>query len=169
MAPLRDRTEDIEELVEHFLKRFGEKLSRTVEGLEPDALEALGGYGWPGNIRELENVIERTLLFCDSDRIRAQDLPPEVVQPSGKQVRAAPATKPAAAQAAADGSRSLKEVVKGETKRLEREMILNALEETGGNVTRAARLLKISRKSLQLKMKELGLRQRGSTPDPDRG
>jgi DNA-binding NtrC family response regulator len=147
----------------------------------------LMAHTWPGNIRELENVLERTILFSEGSLIRAADLPPEI---SGAPPTPAPATvasglitpplgthlppplPPAAAPPALppppatppaiseERASSLKEIVRQETERVERELIIRALEETGGNVTQAARKLKISRKSLQNKMKEFGLRDR---------
>src|SRR5262249_16367273 len=156
IPPLRERREDIPLLVDHIIRRFNERLKKNVGGVEPEALDRLMAYGWPGNIRELENVLERTLLFSDGPRIRLSDLPPE----SGL---AAPplAGGPSAAGAERPGSAaSLKDIVRAETERVERELILRALDETGGNVTQAAKLLQISRKSLQMKMKEFGLRER---------
>jgi DNA-binding NtrC family response regulator len=148
LPPLRERRADISLLVDHFLGRFNERLKKRVQGCEPEALERLCAHSWPGNIRELENVMERAVLFGDGVRLKASDLPAELfAAPEG------------------DGrggkSASLKEAVRAETERVEREMIQRALEETGGNVTRAAQRLQISRKGLQLKMKELGLRERG--------
>jgi DNA-binding NtrC family response regulator len=158
LPPLRERICDLPLLVAHFVSRLNERLQKRVEGLEPEALERLAAYAWPGNIRELENVLERTVLFCDGPRIRVADLPPEIVgaPPGGAPVTAAEGGRREVASGA-----SLREAVRAETERVEREMIVRALEETGGNVTRAARTLKISRKSLQIKMKELGLRDRG--------
>jgi two-component system, NtrC family, response regulator AtoC len=172
-------------------------------------------YNWPGNIRELENVMERTILFSEGPEIRLENLPPELLhlgptpvaaEDSGGRVTgpgmAAVGTGapglPAAAASAAGGwgpaptsatptpmslpaplvpapaaaappsaAGSLKEAVRAETERVERELIQRALDETGGNVTQAARKLKISRKSLQTKMKEFGLRDREITKQGD--
>jgi DNA-binding NtrC family response regulator len=156
LPALRERAGDIPALVEHFLTKFNERLKKHVASIEPDALEALSSYPWPGNIRELENVIERAVLFCDGQKLRAEDLPLEVRGPL-----AAPLTPitDADLQAALAGEGGLKEHVKVAMSRLERELVGHALAQTGGNVTHAARLLKISRKGLQLKMKELGLRE----------
>ena len=148
LPPLRERRADIPLLVDHFVGRFNERLKKRMQGCEPEALEHLCAYSWPGNIRELENVTERSVLFGDGPRIKASDLPPELTATPGDEGRGAKAA-------------SLKEAVKAETERVEREMIVRALEETAGNVTRAAQRLQISRKSLQIKMKELGLRERG--------
>ncbi len=161
LPPLRERVGDIPLLVDHFLAKFNERLKKNVEGLEPAALELLGQYPWPGNIRELENVIERAVLFCDTQRLRADDLPPDLRGISAMSTAPLPE---ADLQAALAGEGGLKEHVKVAMSRLERELVSRALQQTGGNVTHAARLLKISRKGLQLKMKELGLRE---APTPD--
>ena len=119
-------------------------------------METLVQYPWPGNIRELENVIERAVLFCDTQQLRATDLPPEI---RGIPAMANVPLPEADLQAALAGEGGLKEHVKVAMSRLEKELVSRALQQTGGNVTHAARLLKISRKGLQLKMKELGLRE----------
>ncbi|MEP6865431.1 MAG: helix-turn-helix domain-containing protein, partial [Deltaproteobacteria bacterium] len=134
---------------------------------------------WPGNIRELENVLERTILFTKGDRIERADLqlsstPEPAIMPrtttneSGVMPIIVDTNRPGSdGDGDGDGetetSGSLKDAVRAETARVERELIVKALDETGGNVTQAARLLKISRKSLQMKMKEFGLRDRGDS------
>ncbi len=176
LPPLRDRRSDIPLLVEHFLARFNERLKKQITGVAEEALARLTAHPWPGNIRELENVLERTILLSEGPTILASDLPPEM---AGAPVANAPAplppstsapnltpplgtVTPAAGSAPSPEARasSLKEMVRQETERVERELIVRALEETTGNVTQAARRLKISRKSLQNKMKEFGLRDR---------
>jgi len=158
LPPLRERREDIPLLVQHFLSKHNTRLGRKVQGIQPAALSALVEHRWPGNIRELENVVERAILFCGGTEIGPGDLPPEL---SGERpAQAAPASGGAVFAAAAppgDDS-SMKDIVKQATAELERDLILRALAETQGNVTQAARKLKISRKSLQNKMKEFGLR-----------
>jgi DNA-binding NtrC family response regulator len=151
LPPLRERTSDVLVLASHFIKRFGERLNHAVRGVEPETQKLLLQYRWPGNVRELENVIERAVLFCDGELIRPRDLPTEIRD------SALGGLPPLPLGGEADG---LKEQVKAATSRLERELIERALRQTAGNVTHAARLLKISRKGLQLKMKELGLRER---------
>ena len=155
LPPLRERPDYLPKLVAHFVGKYNERLSRSVSGLTDDALRALTRYAWPGNIRELENVLERTMLFLDADIITLEDLPPEVTREG-----TAPAHIPIPALHLPAPESGLKEVVRETTNALEKQYISNALEETGGNVTRAAALLKISRKSLQNKMKEFGLRQK---------
>jgi len=74
LPALRERTGDIPLLVEHFLAKFNERLRKHVVGVEPDAMELLVQYPWPGNIRELENVVERAVLFCDAEKLHPGDL-----------------------------------------------------------------------------------------------
>ena len=146
-------------------------------------MDKLVNHGWQGNIRELENVIERTILFCEEPQIRVANLPPELIAappapavPGDGKIQApqassssgslplmpsSSATMPASSlPPVGEEVGSLKEAVRVETERVERELIQRALDETGGNVTQAARKLQISRKSLQTKMKELGLRDK---------
>ncbi|MEB2312851.1 MAG: sigma-54 dependent transcriptional regulator [Sorangiineae bacterium] len=162
LPSLRERAEDIPLLIGHFIEKFDARLGKSVAGIDGEAGAVLASYLWPGNIRELENVIERAVLFCDGERISAADLPPDVRQRAGGSTSASAAQPPAPEALGPDG---LKEQVKAAMSRLERELIVKALDQTGGNVTHAARLLKISRKGLQLKMKELGLRERDERVD----
>ena len=198
LPPLRERQQDIPLLVTHFIAKFNERLKKAVTGIAADALDALVRYPFPGNIRELENILERAVLLADSAVLGLRDLPAAAAVAPGSQAVPVSAGGPlvvamnvgsasaVAAQAGtstiagsamansavpvlavqdpASGPRaasSLKEIVRLETERVEREMIVKALEQTGGNVTQAARQLRISRKSLQTKMKELGLREKG--------
>ncbi len=155
LPALRERATDIPLLVEHFLAKFNDRLKKNVAGVEPEAMDLLVAYAWPGNIRELENVMERAVLFCDGSRLRVEDLPGEL-QGAASSVPP-PSDVPSSSSLAAAGG--LKEHVKIAMSRLERDLVSRALKQTNGNVTHAARLLKISRKGLQLKMKELGLRE----------
>ena len=174
IPPLRKRTGDIPLLVAHIIKKFNERLKKTISGIADDALAALETHNWPGNIRELENVLERTILFTKGDRIERTDLQLAGANDPHHATPLAGAATVSGAMAILDldddesvgsehlgsPSGSLKDIVRAETSRVERELIVKALDETGGNVTQAARLLKISRKSLQMKMKELGLRDK---------
>jgi nitrogen regulation protein NR(I) len=153
LPPLRERRGDIPMLAGHFVEKYNRKLNKKIEGIADDAMALLQGYNWPGNIRELENLIERVLLFADGPSITAKDLPEPVRQgsPSAPALSAAPLE-------ASTSEGGLKDIVRMKAAELEKDLITKALEETGGNVTRAAKLLQISRKSLQTKMKEFGLR-----------
>jgi two-component system response regulator AtoC len=135
LPPLRERKEDIEPLANYFLRKYEAKLEREEKTLSPDALSALSAYDWPGNIRELENVIERALILSDSDVITEKDLSIPQTTERKNPVQLQP----------------------GNLNDIEREAIKKALHETGGNQTRASRLLGIDRKTLYLKLKKYGL------------
>ncbi len=158
LPPLRERASDVPLLLSHFLDRFNAKLKRSIEGFDEEAMRLLMAYPWPGNIRELENVVERCMLFCDGGQVGAAHLPPEVRGNRAATLGGEVAVPMEVAVRSAEEGAGLKDVVKEATAKLERELIVRALAQTEGNVTHAARLLKISRKSLQTKMKELGLR-----------
>jgi two-component system, NtrC family, response regulator AtoC len=187
LPALRERRTDIPLLSRYFIAKLNARLKKNVDGIEPEAAECLNAHGWPGNIRELENVIERAVLFADGVRIRLEDLPGELRGPSSHSASAAralaeavtgdgagpalqstplppPVAPPMPAtdddEAAPSEGDGLKEQVKAAVRDIEKELIIRALRQTQSNVTHAARLLKISRKGLQLKMKELSLRER---------
>jgi two-component system response regulator AtoC len=157
LPPLRDRKDDIPPLVQHFIEKYDRRLGKKVERMEDEALALLLRYSWPGNIRELENLMERSVLFADGPVITAENLPESLVERTPGPSTPIAAVGPLGAIAAPSGA-SMKEIVRQAQAELERELISRALEETGGNVTRAAKRLQISRKSLQVKMKDLGLR-----------
>ncbi|PRP90070.1 Transcriptional regulatory protein ZraR [Enhygromyxa salina] len=177
LPPLRDRPEDVEPLLEHFLARSNERLGKEVKGFDAEALEALRSYSWQGNIRELENLVERMVLFASGDLIGVGELPDSFTSDesdddepeSGGEVGL-----PRAIRLPLDSlGLDLKEAVKAGSRRIEEALIREALAQTDANVTRSARKLGISRRSLQSKMKELGLREEiakqggVSSPSPD--
>jgi transcriptional regulator with PAS, ATPase and Fis domain len=157
LPPLRERRGDIPLLVEHFIAKYDQRLGKHVERVEDEAMQILLAYSWPGNIRELENLMERSVLFADGPVIHASSLPDSLREKTPGAAVPIAAVGPLGAIAAPSGA-SMKEIVRQAQAELEKELITRALEETGGNVTRAAKRLQISRKSLQVKMKELGLR-----------
>ena len=148
LPALRERKEDIDLLVRYFVQQFNERLKKHIVNLTPETLSSLRSFSWPGNIRQLENVLERMVLMSENDTLRISDLPPEIAAEVGPVAEATPGD-----------SVSFKELVKKQTQSVERDLIEKALEEKGGNVTRAAEKLGLSRKGLQLKMKELGVRR----------
>ncbi len=148
LPPLRERKGDIPLLVKAFFEKRKQMLNRAELQLDPEVLDHLTNHAWPGNIRELENLMERLVLLAEGSMVTQSDLPPECMKTANGVV-----------QSGMEWSESgLKDFVRRETGRIERDLISRALEDTEGNVTRAAQLLRISRKGLQLKMKELGLR-----------
>jgi two-component system response regulator AtoC len=171
--------EDLPALVQHFVLRCNERLGKSVRGFAEPALELLSRYAWPGNIRELENLVERMVLFASTPVIEAQALPDafhEIAAGADHGAHGVPLSE-VTTHAALGGSATvegaaerllrlplaslgldLKEAVRAGSRLVEEALITEALEQTQGNVTRSARLLGISRRSLQSKMKELGLR-----------
>jgi len=161
LPPLRDRPEDIPLLVDHFLEKYRKRLSKDVFGIDDAAMERLRSYRWPGNVRELENVMERSALFAEQGWITVDSLPNALRDEDDD--LAAPPRREAPQPRREPTVGPLKAIVRQHTESLEKELISRALEETRGNVTKAARKLEISRKSLQNKMKEFGLREPATT------
>ncbi len=139
LPPLRERVDDIPRLVEHFITMFNERALRRIpiSGIDGDAIEVMKRYHWPGNVRELSNVVESVFTFGNSPRIRLLDLGPRLSRGTSSRPPAAESFAPPRAPAAQPGMDEM-----------ERELIRRALEKTGGNKSRAARLLGISRKKL---------------------
>ena len=150
LPPLRERIQDLELFVAAFIDEFNRSMGRKMNGVSTEALELMRRYSWPGNIRELRNVIERAMVLCEGDEIQAAHLPAELSDaygPSRGGVRAdSPPDLP-------PGGVDLEDVVDD----LERHYIEQALEQTGGNQTEAAELLGISRDQLRYRMEKYGL------------
>ena len=133
VPPLRERPEDIPGLAAHFLRKYGRKMSKHIEGFTSEAMEKLINYSWPGNVRELENVVERAVILCDAERIGVQDLSITSMPPMKE-----PGANP-----------SLEE--------MEKDYILRVLKEANGNQSKASQILGIDRKTLYLKLKKYGI------------
>jgi two-component system, NtrC family, response regulator AtoC len=143
LPSLRTRREEIPQLTVHLMERHSRRLGIAVDGIEPDAMEVLLDYSWPGNIRELENVLERALVLTDNVTICLADLPEAVRRPA-----------PDTAGIGVDGDDLS---VKKHGARLERHLIQLALDRTGGNKTQAADLLELSPRALRYKIQEYGI------------
>jgi two-component system response regulator PilR (NtrC family) len=152
LPPLRERAEDIAALTERFVQRFAREMGKDVRGLTPDALRALERYQFPGNVRELENVIERAVALAGSRAIGLGDMPREVSGMSS-------ATGPSLVSLPEEGC-NLDEVM-GE---IERRLMLEALERTGGVRKAAAQLLGITFRSLRYRLEKHDL-DVGDAPD----
>lgn len=139
IPPLRDRREDIPLLVNHFLKKICKDNNLELKELQPDVLNALMNYSWPGNVRELENLIERLVLLSQGNPIGSDYLPPEILEGDER------------------AGKSLKEALDRQVAGAEKELIQEALEKAGGNRTKAAKLLGISRASLYNKLNQYGI------------
>jgi len=135
LPPLRERLEDLEPLVRHFILRCNQRLGRAVQGVSPQALALLGRHGWPGNVRELANVIERAMVAAGGNVILPEHLP--------SQLHAARVTGPAPAPLTLEAA--------------ERDQILRALDAAGGRRIAAAKLLGLSRRTLYRKLDRHGI------------
>jgi two-component system response regulator AtoC len=140
IPPLRDRAEDIPLLAEHLLKKLSFRMGRPLPKLSQDAMEKLCSYSFPGNVRELENVLERALIYRESGDIEAADI--DMCRPGLTAASGAEVENPTAASS---------------LEHIEREAIRRALIRSGGNRTRAATELGVSRKTIINKIKIYGL------------
>jgi len=149
LPALRERRDDIPVLISYFVDRFRKKLGREIQGLEEDVLDLFVNYDWPGNIREMENLLERLVLMARGQTIAMADVPEEIRQAVYEQSLLPPEKKPS----------QFKEFIRSHTEEAERQLLARCLEECDGNVTRAAQRLGLSRKGLQLKMIKYNLRK----------
>jgi two-component system response regulator AtoC len=142
LPPLRDRKEDIPLLVENFIQRFNERLGHKVRGVEPEVMDLLMSARWEGNIRELENSIERSIALSEGELITVNNLPPYLRQSTEEGVVCIP-----------DHEMSIKKV----TRNIEETLIRRALSMTAGNRTKAAKLLQISHRALLYKIRDFDI------------
>lgn len=157
IPPLRERRVDIEDLIYFFIRKFNEKLNKNIESIDKLCLQKLILYNWPGNIRQLENVLERAVLMSEHNILRVQDLSQEVQEYAVEASTNADQTEIEKIMRAYDSGESFKDIIKRQTQALEKEIIERALEQNELNITRTAEKLGLSRKGLQLKLKELGI------------
>lgn len=149
LPPLRDRTADLPDLVQHFLEQYRREVNRPHLGLEPEAMQLLCAYHWPGNVRELQNAIERAVVLAPGPRITVGDLPAELRQTfHSTETSGSIGEEIAAALPLAEALAAFK-----------RARVQQALEQTGGNQRRAAKLLGLQPSNLSRLMHTLGLRR----------
>jgi DNA-binding NtrC family response regulator len=139
---LRERADDIDLLVAHFIRRYNYEFGKRIQGLTPEAAEALRAYRWPGNVRELQNVVERSVVLVDGPMIGVDDLPLELSL--------------GAAGTAERDTLPLNEA----SDRFERQIVLRTLDRVDGNVSEAARVLGLHRNSLKAKLDRWKIRPR---------
>ncbi len=142
LPTLRERKEDIPLLVEHFIQRFNERHNLAIGSVTPAALDILVNYNWRGNVRQLENTIERSMIFVKGDKLDVDDLPGELRESSDD------------GKLFFDGTELS---IKVASRILEKELIKKALQQTSGNRTQASKLLEISHRALLYKIKEYGV------------
>jgi len=152
VPPLREHFEDIAPLADHFIRQFNNQFRKRIKTLEPGAKDLLETYDWPGNIRELRNVIERAVILETTDAIQIENLPSEIINPGleKRRVMPGPVSEPHLREEdlLPEGS-SLYE--------LEKHAIIQALEKAAYNQTKASKLLGITRDTLRYKMKKYRL------------
>jgi two-component system response regulator PilR (NtrC family) len=149
VPPLRDRREDIPALAAHFLAKFSEKHAKPIERIDGEAMRALLAYDFPGNVRELENLLERATIMETKNVISVGSLPPNV-------------TKIVSSDSVPPGEYQESFPIEGvfldtEMDRVEKIHLLKALEKTGGNRTEAAKLLNISLRSIRYRLQKHGI------------
>ncbi len=147
MPPLRARGDDVCLLAQHLVETYSREFRRPVRGLSRAAEETLKAHGWPGNVRELRNLVERAVLLCEGERLEPADF--ESVRGSR-----GPAAATAGFELPAEGV-NLEE--------LERSLVVQALERTGGNQTRAAALLSVHRDQIRYRIEKFGLREKSGS------
>jgi DNA-binding NtrC family response regulator len=178
LPSLRERREDIPQLILHFVDRFAKELNRPAPQFTPQAMDTLVNYPWPGNVRELEHAIERLLVTCDTNRINVENLPFVISQ--AEAATTAVATTRLAAAVSAPPRADLGEKLEFEngrlnlpklTEDLERRAIDEALKLSDGVISEAARSLNITRRMLRYKMDKLGIKtwrtESGETADEE--
>jgi two-component system response regulator AtoC len=162
LPPLRNRTEDLPALVSHFLAQYNQEFTRQTTGVAPEVMALFRRYAWPGNIRELVNLIERAVILCPTETIRVTDLP--VAFQNFARENPEPLPTESRVDAAADTPRELwqsrKRVKDQATTELERKLVSSAVERNKGNVARAARELGVSRAQLYRLMDRHELRNK---------
>jgi DNA-binding NtrC family response regulator len=139
VPPLRERKEDIPVLVRHLVGRFNRELGKRIQGVDNATMKLLLGHDWRGNVRELKNAVERSMIFCDRERVGVEDLPAEYHDSNR------------------NPGMTGREDLKQSLKEFEKVSILSALEEAGYDKRKAASLLGLSKSSLYRKMEELGI------------
>ncbi len=153
MPPLRERRSDIPELARHFLSVSGRSGKYRAQSISDGAQTALCEHSWPGNVREMQNAIERALMVCDEDEIQPSHLPPAVMSGSRAVASSLKQATSAAPVPSETGSQNFIEAVE----QYERALILAALNKCNWNKTQAARNLMVSRRVLMYKMNNLGI------------
>jgi len=152
LPPLRTRKEDIPYLAEHFIQQYAERYHKRIEGLSPEILQRWLSYDWPGNIRELQNVVHQSVLLCTGNRIKVDCLLGDLIDNSGGHSQIEIDTETSNSL-----PRSLKESSHYMLEKFERQQIERALSLAKGNKSKAARMLGITRKTLSDKIKKYSI------------
>jgi len=143
IPPLRNRRDDIPPLVDFFIAKHSASSNRQIQGLTASARNLVMSYSWPGNVRQLESAIERAILLCEGNEIQVEDLPVEIRQEG--------------TSASAFNFKLPPEGISFEE--VERSLITQAMEQTNWNITRAAKLLGLSFRTLQYRLEKFGMKK----------
>ena len=162
LPPLRERVDDIGELAQYFIKRFNKSHHRTIAGLSDDALAVLKNYRWPGNIRELENAIERAFIVENGDRITSSSLPENILRQAKDAAPGVAARPMASASASAPQGPMDFEAFKEQA---EKEFIVNALRANKGKINKTVAEANIPKNTLLRKIKKYGINVREFSQD----
>jgi DNA-binding NtrC family response regulator len=146
LPPLRERASDIPALVQRFLEKANNSHGTGVSSIDPEALDLLSRYPWPGNIRQLESVVERAVLLSESNTVKIEDLPLDVRH------QTAPAARPYGFEIPADGI---------DIEEFERQLIVQAMERSGWVIAKGSRLLGLTYRTLQYRLEKFGLKRPG--------
>ena len=154
LPPLRDRRDDIPALVQHFIKKFAKAHNSMINGISKDAVEALKSYRWPGNIRELENAVERAFIVENSNMIQTESLPDAV-----RQMTAAPAVGSAPGVIAPGPASSSQQPLDFELfkEQAEKDFIVSALKANKGRINQTVAQANIPKNTLLRKIKKYGI------------
>jgi DNA-binding NtrC family response regulator len=143
IPPLRNRRDDIPSLVEFFIAKHSAAANRQINGLTASARNLVMSYSWPGNVRQLESAIERAILLCEGNEIQVEDLPVEIRQ-----------------EGTSASSFNFKLPPEGISfEEVERSLITQAMEQTNWNITRSAKLLGLSFRTLQYRLEKFGIKK----------
>jgi DNA-binding NtrC family response regulator len=144
LPPLRERASDVPALVLRFLEKANTAHGTAVHTVAPGAMEMLKRHAWPGNVRQLESVVERAVLLCEGNEVRPEDLPVEI------RLQTAPAARPYGFEIPPDGI---------DIEELERQLIVQAMEKSGWVIAKAARLLGLTYRTLQYRLEKFGIKK----------
>jgi transcriptional regulator with PAS, ATPase and Fis domain len=149
IPPLRNRRSDLPPLIDYFIGKHSQEAHRVIRGLTPSARNVMMNYAWPGNVRQVESAIERAILLCEGDTIDVEDLPVEIRQ-----------------EASGAGTFTFRLPPEGISfDEVEKSLITQAMEQTNWNITRAAKLLGLSFRTLQYRLEKFGLKRPGKGND----
>jgi len=142
MPSLKERVDDIPSLTNYFIEKYRMEVNRAIDGISDEAVELLKNYDWPGNIRELQNVIERAVVLVKGNQIEVSDLPSNISSAKTRVAGVASSVIPP---------------LKDAKHEFEKEYLINALFANGGNISKTAEMIKLARKNLQDKIKSYGI------------